>query len=231
MADQLQVTNQSLSSLEVTISDCIELVPQGQNPNIYLKLIKNHLMKPDKNGNERGVTDLMLFLYTANRLNLDPLARQIYPVFRWDGNQNKEIMSIQTGIDGYRAIAERTGHYLGSDDAVYEVKDGLPTKATVTVYKANPITGEKVAVTASARFTEYNQPKNPMWQRMPYNQLAKCAEALALRKAFPADLSGVYTDVEMDQANNAPELPAPTKEVTKPVTPAPKVTDLLPSKQ
>lgn len=221
-----KITVKNISDLQVTMQDCIELVPEKQNPNIYLKLVKAHLMKPDKSGKERDVTDFMLFLYTAKRLGLDPLARQLYPVFRFDTRQGREVMSIQTGIDGYRAVAQRTGEYLGSDDAVFEEKGNLPTKATVTVYKLNKVTGDKVAITASARWSEYSQKNNPIWGNMPFNQLAKCAEALALRKAFPADLSGVYVEEEMHQADVI--LPPAKKELAKvEIEPAPQVTDLV----
>lgn len=79
-------------------------------------------------------------------------------------------------------------------------------KATVTVYKL--MGGMKCPFTASARWEEYCPfpPNDNMWRKMPYNQLAKCAEALALRKAFPAELSALRTDEEMAQAGNEPQV-------------------------
>jgi len=142
--------------------------------------------------------ELMLFLYTANKVGLDPLTRQIHFVKRG----GKGV--IQTGIDGYRAIAERTGQLAGIDDAVFD-DESLPNphKASVTVYRL--VGGQRVAFTASARWSEYCPPAGNdfMWKKMPYLMLAKCAESLALRKAFPNDLSGIYTSEEMSQAGSA----------------------------
>ncbi len=145
----------------------------------------------------RGATDdeFKLFLYTAVRTGLDPLTKQIHFVKR--GGQ----ATIQTGIDGYRAIAESKGELAGIDDAVYDTETAPhPDKATVTVYRL--VDGRRVSFTASARWTEYapQGAQSFMWNKMPYLMLAKCAEALALRKAFPGDLSGIYTDEEMAQA-------------------------------
>ena len=158
-----------------------------------------------------GATDLelQLFLYTAKRTGLDPLTRQIYAIKRWNSQAGKETMTIQTGIDGYRLIADRTNKLAGIADAVFDTEaDAHPGKATVTVTKM--IDGVKCEFTASARWSEYVQTKkdgNPtaMWVKMPYLMLGKCAEALALRKAFPADLSGVYTFEEMSQADTEPK--------------------------
>jgi phage recombination protein Bet len=144
--------------------------------------------------------ELALFLQVAKRSGLDPFTRQIHFVKRGDR------ATIQTGIDGYRAIAERTGTLAGIEDALYDSEDApVPKKATVTVYKL--VAGTRVGFTASARWNEYapiyGGKLSPMWQKMPYLMLAKCAEALALRKAFPNDLSGLYTNEEMQQAERA----------------------------
>lgn len=156
----------------------------------------------------RGATDdeFALFVTQCQRTGLDPFARQIHAVKRWDKQLGREVMSIQTGIDGYRLIAERTGLYAGNDDPVYDVEDAEhPNKATVTVWKL--VGGQRVSFTRSARWSEFKQTKKGgeltrFWQQMPYLMLGKVAEALALRAAFPQELSGVYTNEEMQQADD-----------------------------
>ena len=161
----------------------------------------------------KGATDdeLKLFLHVADKSGLDPLSRQIYFIKR------SGKMTIQTGIDGFRAVADRTGQYVGSSDPVFEENGEIPSKATVTV---NKVVGGIVGnFTATARWEEYYPGKSQgfMWDKMPHTMLGKCAEALALRKAFPAQLSGLYTDNEMDQASNDNEPnetpPKKTKEI------------------
>lgn len=161
--------------------------------------------------------ELQLFLYTAQRLGLDPLARQIHFVKRWDKRANKKIGVIQTGIDGYRAIADRTGKYAGNDDAVFRYEEGVdhPIAATVTVYKM--IGNKRCPFTATARWDEYCPEGKAafMWHSKPHVMLAKCAEALALRKAFPLQLSGVYVDAEMQQAGPVIETQVETVAASK----------------
>ena len=154
-----------------------------------------------------GATDdeLKLFLHVADKSGLDALSKQIYFIKR--GGK----MTIQTAIDGFRSIADRTGQYCSSDDPIFEEKDGKLTKATVTVGKR--VQGVEGKFTATARWDEYYPDKNPfMWDKMPYTMLGKCAEALALRKAFPQQLSGLYTGDEMDQAGDQ-DIPNNTKNV------------------
>lgn len=185
--------------------------PQEVDPETYYTLISTQVMGVDARGKNRPVEDMLFFLNVAKKLQLDPTLKQIYPVYRWDSRLGRERMIIQTGIDGFRLVAQRSKQYGGQDDATYRVEDvfnpvtGEMKKqlvATVTVYKM--VDGVRMGVTASARWDEYAQKKRDgsyvdMWANMPYNQLAKCAEALALRKAFPQDLSGVYISEELDK--------------------------------
>ncbi|HZL92747.1 MAG TPA: phage recombination protein Bet [Vicinamibacterales bacterium] len=173
-----------------------------------------------------GCTDdeLKLFLYTAQHLRLDPLTRQIHAVKRRRKNRTgawEDYMVIQVGIDGYRATADRTHAYAPGPAPVFDYRPNygggaVPYSCTVTVKKL--VAGTWHDVQATAFMDEYVQRSNEgapsgLWGKMPHGQLAKCAEALALRKAFPQQMSGVYTDDEMGQADREPskvaELPAP----------------------
>jgi phage recombination protein Bet len=158
--------------------------------------------------------ELRLFAYACQRTGLDPFSKQIYAIKR--GGK----MTIQAGIDGLRAIAERTGQLDGSQtewcgeegdwrDVWLAAKP--PAAAKTTIWRK----GSQHPFVGVARFADYNGGQG-LWSKMPAAMIAKCSEALALRKAFPADMSGVYTTDEMDQASetvtitadNAPALPA-----------------------
>lgn len=158
------------------------------------------------------LTDLEfdVFLATARRYRLNPLANQIYARLQDKTEKNPRAVTYMTQIDGYRLIADRTGAYAGSDDAAFDNQAAKnPGRATVTVYKI--VEGQRCAFTASARWEEYKPTNNSaafMWNRMPFLMLGKCAEALALRKAFPNELSGLYTVEEMQQADDASDPPA-----------------------
>ena len=168
----------------------------------------------------RGTTDeeLQLFLYTAKRLGLDPLARQIHAVKRGQGQG--ATMSIQTGIDGYRLVAERTLKYApGKKPEFTYYEDKKLESATAFVMKQT-VDGKWHEVSATAYYDEYVQVKydgtpNSMWKKMPRAMLSKCAEALALRKAFPAEFSGVYTHEEMAQADPEAQVRNPGDESTE----------------
>jgi phage recombination protein Bet len=163
-----------------------------------LELLKRTICKDSTND------EFELFIEVAKRSGLNPFARQIHAVKR------AGKMVIQTGIDGYRLIADRTGKYAGSDDPIFD-DEKKPNKATVTVYKL--VEGTRCAFTASARWEEYHPGDSQgfAWKKMPCVMLGKCAESLALRKAFPAELSGLYTNEEMEQAGSGvfPEQPTP----------------------
>lgn len=168
--------------------------------------------------------ELKLFMHVAQRTGLDPFARQIYAVKRQNFN-GEWVMTIQTGVDGFRLTAARSGAYAGSDDGIFEYNQhGNPTKCKVTVYRI--VQGVRCSFSATAKWDEYypGEKQGFMWRKLPETMLEKCAECKALRKAFPAELSSVYSPEEMDQAgtpNNglgiAPEQPGPNDGNTDPM--------------
>lgn len=154
--------------------------------------------------------ELTLFFDQCVRTGLDPFAKQIYLVPR--GGRH----TIQTGIDGFRLIAQRAARRdrvtYGYSDTLWADESGQwfdlwldrrkqPSAAKVTVFR------DGQAFPAIAMWAEYGSEKN-LWKTMPAHMLAKVAEALALRKAFPQDLSGLYAAEEMDQAPAPQDAPA-----------------------
>ncbi len=158
------------------------------------------------NQNQLNKRDLENFAIQCKRTGLDPITRQIYAI------PNGGKMTIMASIDGLRLIAERSGAYEGQTKPEWCDKDGkwhdvwvskdLPTAARIGVYKSK----FREALYGVALFGEYAGMKGGkltyMWEKMPALMIAKVAEALALRKAFPNEMSGVYAAEEMDQADH-----------------------------
>lgn len=175
-----------------------------------------------------GNADLAVFMHQAKRTGLDPFSRQIYMIER--GGK----FGIQTSIDGFRIIAQRSGEYAGQTAPYWCGEDGVwkdvwlsktaPAAAKIGVYRqgfAEPLW----AIATLEAYMPLTRDGRPMglWNKMPDVMLAKCAESLALRKAFPNDLSGLYTDEEMSQAEaKAPAEPKaqPVEVAAAPVVPA-----------
>jgi phage recombination protein Bet len=172
---------------------------------------------------EATEADLKVLMHQSQRTGLDPFSRQIYMIARWDSQTRGNKWTIQTGIDGFRIIADRRPEYRGQVGPEWCGDDGAwcdvwtatkpPAAARVGVIRSDfdqPIYG--VAI-----FREYAQYKRDggltaMWSGKGALMIAKCAEALALRKAFPHDLSGLVTDVEAardDRARAEAPLRAP----------------------
>lgn len=161
--------------------------------------------------------DLAVFLHQCQRTGLDPFAKQIYMIARRSKDSRGNYVmkqTIQTGIDGFRLIARRVAdrnhEKLEEQDVLWCGDDGewhdvWLKKVPPTAAKATIIRGDS-KFSAVALFSEYcptrldrgsgQQVPTGVWGTKPALMIAKCAEALALRKAFPQDLSGVYTSDE-----------------------------------
>jgi phage recombination protein Bet len=163
----------------------------------------------------KGVSDdeFALFLWVCKKHKLDPMARQVHAVRRFlqkhhvnekgiwvSGHQ----MVIQIGIDGYRALAGRDHpDFGGCDEPEFEFTESqkrIPTLARIRLWKKgleHPIVG--VAYWDEYAPRDLTKAEAFMWNKMPKHMLAKCAEALALRKGYP-ELADIYTNEEMSQA-------------------------------
>lgn len=185
--------------------------------------------------------ELAAFLHVCQRRKLDPFIGQIHLIGRWDKRASRNVYKAQTSIDGFRLIARRAADASGIDyeyeDTIWFAPDGTEHKAWLW---AEPPAAAKVVVLrngkrfdAVARYGAYvqttkdNSPSG-QWRNMADTMTAKCAEALALRKAFPEDLGGIYTFEEMGQADNpAPErtIPGQAVRVPQPATQWPDATN------
>lgn len=153
---------------------------------------------------------------------LDPIKRPIHIVKTWDSDANGGkggwVDAIWEGIGSHRTTASRTNAYAGKDapefgPAVTRKLDGandftFPEWCRVTVYKI--VAGQRVAFTGEVRWLEaYASVKsgapNRMWRKRTWGQLAKCAEAEALRAAFPDELGDIATAEELDGQHAGPE--------------------------
>jgi phage recombination protein Bet len=154
----------------------------------------------------KGATDneLKLFLHNCKRLGLDPFAKQVH--FVKYGNAPGTII---VGVDGFRVIAARTGAHSGTKRGALYDESGRLVGAWCEVYRSDWSHPAREEVP----FVEYNNPNNPSWRKMPETMIKKVAECAALRMAFPAELSGVYGQEEMDQAKESERTPVDEKEI------------------
>lgn len=206
------------------------------------QLIKETFFK-GKGTNE----DFKLFMHVCITRKLDPFMRQIFPVFRETSFKlpsgswgKKDVMTLQTGIDGYRVLADRTGTYAPGRSPTFTFDKDKNIESATAYVKKRTSDGTWHEVEATAFYSEYVQTfkdkdgrnaPTKFWLQMPRNQLAKCAEALAIRKACPADLSGIYTNEEMQQADVVEIHPEALTAVTENSVLPPVVLEKITSEQ
>ncbi len=247
-----------MSAKEMMVASAEKASVLAQYPAEQINMLRNQIAP--------GFTDneLAYCLTVARARNLDPFQKQVYFTKRRQrvGDNWVEKVEVEPTIAGYESIADRTGELDGEDPPVWCGEDGVwhdvwlsdvdpPVAAKFTLYRKN----RSRPFYAVAKFSEYCQrtkegKATQMWAKMPANQLLKCAEAKALRKAFPTELGGLYTKEEMEQADNASRFDAlpqeqPSAKVMQieqvrpstqpntappadPVPPAPRVIESLP---
>lgn len=135
----------------------------------------------------KGTTDaeFALFVQQCKATGLNPFKKEIWCI------KTKEQLQLMTGVNGYYEIANRHPMFDGIETEV--VEDGKRiVKAVAKVYRKD----RARPTTAEAYLEEYGKSYGN-WQKMPRVMLSKCAESMALRKAFPQELNGTYTDAEM----------------------------------
>lgn len=197
----------------------------GASSGLDLELLKSTVAK--------GLTDpeFALFAHVCTHRALDPFAKQIYAIKRWDGRSQKEVMTVQTSIDGFRLIAQRTGEYCGQTPKEWCDSAGVwhdvwldekkpPFAARVGIYRAG-FTEPLFALAYWAEYVQTDKAGKPSgaWKSRGISQLAKCAEALGLRGAFAEELSGLYTDDEAGQGDVKPkDAPRPARAAGSPST-------------
>lgn len=162
--------------------------------------------------------DQLVFLHVAQRSQLDPFAQQIYLVGRWDAASKKKKWTIQTGIQGFRVIANRREEYAGQTKPEWCGPDGqwtdvwLPDEPPVAARVGIKRRDQDEPNWGVVKFAEFAGKKgdgtlNSMWLTKGSYMISKCAEAAGFRRAFPQDFAGLYIHEEMEHLANP--VPAP----------------------
>lgn len=147
-------------------------------------------------GKEQASDGELMFYVSFCRANgLDPLRKQCYLLITNKGPQ------IAMGIDGLRGQAAGTGEYAGQELPVFQETKEEGLQCVSTVYRF--VQGQKCAFYGIAWMKE-SRGTTPNWSQRPKTMLAKCAEAQALRKAFPKECGPYFTPEELEERDVTP---------------------------
>lgn len=165
---------------------------------------------------EANDMELAFFAGYCRRLGLDPFSGHVNLVKRRQKRPEGwvEVARPELSVAGLLLLAERSGKYKGRTDYQWCGADGLwvdvwlesapPAAARVGVLRkgsTTPVTG--VATWASYAATKRDGALTAMWKQHGPRMLGKCALALALREAMPADLGGAYSQEELQHTHMA----------------------------
>lgn len=159
-----------------------------------------------------AVNSIKMVLGYCKASGLDPMQKPVHIVPMWDGKAKQMRDVVMPGIGLYRTQAARSNAYGGISEPDFgpDVTETLgnvtltyPTWCKVTVKRRLP-DGSVADFTAIERWKENyataakdTTAPNAMWKKRPYGQLSKCAQAQALRMAFP-EIGAEATAEEMD---------------------------------
>jgi len=178
----------------------------------------------DSFANGASDAEFEVLMAVASARGLNPLLKQIYFVKRYDSQKRCDVWSTQVSIDGLRVIADRTGLYAGQDEPEWVEENGAIRLCKVRVYRKD-WTRPAVGVAYWSEYVQLTKENRPthMWATKAHLMIAKCAEGLALRKAFPEQLSGLYAPEEFGRTDTEVEgtgvvVETPVKSATAPST-------------
>ena len=181
--------------METTNKKQLKYIPENEADEI--KLFKSTY------GKDLSDLELALFFTHARKVGLDPLKSQIYCIKR--GGK----ITLQTSIDGFRAIASRSGSHAGTDEIEFTYNGTTLVEAKCTVWKI--VQGHRVAFIGKAKWVEFypGEKMGHMWNKLPNIMLGKVAETQALRRAFPEDLGQLYVPEELERTLKTVDVKRP----------------------
>lgn len=171
----------------------------------------------------KGTTndELALFIRQCDRTQLDPFSGQIHCLGIWDAELKRKVFRPSPSISGMILVADRTGEFAGFTSMFWCGPDGVwvdvwlneeepPVAAKIGVYRR----GHAEVHWGVAHYREFvgtkqNGDPNKMWKEKPAHMTGKCAKAIALRDAFPHELSGLYIREELH--DDIPERSDPNR--------------------